>query len=836
MADVITRLRLESNEYDSKLKRAVDQMARMEQQCRRTGASFAYADKEEQAFVRSLGSMQTQAQSAKGKLREYTDAITSLTASYRELSAEEKSSEFGKAMAASIEQLKAKAAELKDVMSDTQQEITRMSSDTGTFDQIAGGIGTVVAAFQVAQGTMQLFGVKNEEATAAMSKLMALMAITSGLTKVQTALQKQSATMIGITTLQKKAAAAAEALDTAAKGKNIVVTKSATIAQSALNKVAMANPYVLLAMAIVGVGAALYGLAKRQNESKRAEEAAQKAAEREQEAFNKRGESIGHLIGKYTLLKNEWGNLTTAAEKSEWISKNKSAFDELGISVRNVADAENAFIRNSDKMIEALTLRAQASALESIITQDYEDYYRALEKHGGGVKNGDRMPMSSEGLHGSEATPSNMMWNAARRAGLGDGDYDYRTMTLTEQGAQKYNNFLAAKEGVVIDTSGAIRELNDLKTRANGILSEIGIKPAGGSTETKIVEEVLPAGSIAELRQRIQNVQKEWEMATDTNTRSAKSQELEQLQEQLDQLTGKAKTAKGALSQVEYTGSGELSMKSVSARMSHAKKAMDNADIGSDRYLYEADKIVDLTTFQNLLKAATEAGMTIDTSFVEDTLGQIDLGVGVSDEAWQQMVDTINAKLAELDLPPIELDVKTGGVKALNKEVSGTIDHVSGAAAAFQALGDAMSNIDDPGAKVAGMIAQAIGSVVAGYGTATAQAATMGPWAWIAFAATGLATMIATIAGIKSATAGSYASGGLIPGNSFSGDNLMANVNSGELILNRAQQSNLANQLTEGGINNLHLATDIEGTKLRIVLENDNRSKGGSRGAYSRIK
>lgn len=277
-------------------------------------------------------------------------------------------------------------------------------------------------------------------------------------------------------------------------------------------------------------------------------------------------------------------------------------------------------------------------------------------------------------------------------------------------------------------------------------------------------------------------------------------------------------------------------MKSVSARMSHAKKAMDNADIGSDRYLYEADKIVDLTTFQNLLKAATEAGMTIDTSFVEDTLGQIDLGVGVSDEAWQQMVDTINAKLAELDLPPIELDVKTGGVKALNKEVSGTIDHVSGAAAAFQALGDAMSNIDDPGAKVAGMIAQAIGSVVAGYGTATAQAATMGPWAWIAFAATGLATMIATIAGIKSATAGSYASGGLIPGNSFSGDNLMANVNSGELILNRAQQSNLANQLTEGGINNLHLATDIEGTKLRIVLENDNRSKGGSRGAYSRIK
>ena len=287
----------------------------------------------------------------------------------------------------------------------------------------------------------------------------------------------------------------------------------------------------------------------------------------------------------------------------------------------------------------------------------------------------------------------------------------------------------------------------------------------------------------------------------------------------------------------EYTGFGEFSQKAVDARMSHAKKAMNEAAIGSDRYLYEADKIVDLTTFQNLLKAATEAGMNIDTSYIEETLGQIDMGLGVSDEAWQELVAQINEHLANLGLDPIELDVKTGGVKSLNKEVEGTIDHVSGAASAFQALGDAMSNIDDPGAQVAGLIAQAIGSVAAGYGAATAQAATMGPWAWITFAITGLATMISTIAGIKSATAGSYASGGIVPGTSYSGDNTIIAANAGEVVLNRAQQTNLAGQLEAGSLpNNLHLSTEISGTNLRVVLDNDNRSKGGSRGAYSRIK
>ena len=117
------------------------------------------------------------------------------------------------------------------------------------------------------------------------------------------------------------------------------------------------------------------------------------------------------------------------------------------------------------------------------------------------------------------------------------------------------------------------------------------------------------------------------------------------------------------------------------------------------------------------------------------------------------------------------------------------------AARAVLSVGDALQQIEDPGAKVAGIIGQAIANIALGFAQATAASAAGGPFAWIAAIAGGLGTMLSTIAAIKSATAGSYAEGGIVPGNNYN-DGLVANVSSGELILNRAQQSNIAAQLS----------------------------------------
>ena len=157
--------------------------------------------------------------------------------------------------------------------------------------------------------------------------------------------------------------------------------------------------------------------------------------------------------------------------------------------------------------------------------------------------------------------------------------------------------------------------------------------------------------------------------------------------------------------------------------------------------------------------------------------------------------NNLKEEIANLKFEPIEIPIETTkkDVRAIAKAASVTADVVG-------SIGDAFSAIEDPAAKVMGTVTQAIANVALGYAQATVQASELGPWAWIAFAASGLATMLTTISSIHSATG--YAQGGIVGGNSYSGDNIYAGnamVNSGELILNKAQQGSLASQLQENG-------------------------------------
>jgi hypothetical protein len=58
---------------------------------------------------------------------------------------------------------------------------------------------------------------------------------------------------------------------------------------------------------------------------------------------------------------------------------------------------------------------------------------------------------------------------------------------------------------------------------------------------------------------------------------------------------------------------------------------------------------------------------------------------------------------------------------------------------------------------------------------------------------------VANIARITATKAPSFEKGGIVPGQSFTGDKVQANVNSGEMILNRQQQSTLFKVANGGG-------------------------------------
>lgn len=150
-----------------------------------------------------------------------------------------------------------RAGVLKDALMDANSEVKAMASDTQTLDTVMGAATAVSGGFSAYTGALNLLGVNSQSAADAQKTLGGAIALVSGATAIQNALQKESNLMTGIRVLQSKAAAKAEALDAAAKKANTAATGKATIAQKLFNAVAAANPYVLLAIALVTVVGAL---------------------------------------------------------------------------------------------------------------------------------------------------------------------------------------------------------------------------------------------------------------------------------------------------------------------------------------------------------------------------------------------------------------------------------------------------------------------------------------------------------------------------------------------------------------------------------------------------
>ena len=75
----------------------------------------------------------------------------------------------------------------------------------------------------------------------------------------------------------------------------------------------------------------------------------------------------------FKSLSEQWKSLTSTAEKTDWIKKSQGEFDKLGISVTNVTEADNAFVKNTEAVITAMKLRAQASAAMALAGDKYRE-------------------------------------------------------------------------------------------------------------------------------------------------------------------------------------------------------------------------------------------------------------------------------------------------------------------------------------------------------------------------------------------------------------------------------------------------------------------------------
>lgn len=173
----------------------------------------------------------------------------------------------GKQGTAEYQQLSKETAVLRDAVKDATAEITRMASDTSNLDAVLGAAAAASGGFAAFTGAMELFGAESEDVQEAQKKLQAAIAITTGVQAIQNAVQKQSAVMLGISRIQMAALSKAQVYNRLVTMQGTKATLAATVTQKAFNLIAAANPYVLLALALITVVGALVLFASNTDKS-----------------------------------------------------------------------------------------------------------------------------------------------------------------------------------------------------------------------------------------------------------------------------------------------------------------------------------------------------------------------------------------------------------------------------------------------------------------------------------------------------------------------------------------------------------------------------------------
>lgn len=240
---------------------------------------------------------------------------------------------------------------------------------------------------------------------------------------------------------------------------------------------------------------------------------------------------------------------------------------------------------------------------------------------------------------------------------------------------------------------------------------------------------------------------------------------------------------------------------------------------------------------QQLMTATNQFDYNAAQQGIEETQKRINaqplaLQLGIDVDSAVELEAQINDFTERLrsEIKPLEISVDSGKTV---RDVNAITKGAKIASQAISTIGTAFSAIEDPAAKIAATVAQAIASVALAYADAMAKDKTQkfDIFGFIAATAAATISMATTIAAIHKQTG--YAEGGIIPGNSYSGDNIgMYGVNAGEVVLNRAQSYTLAAQLTnneQGG----RSVTTISGEQIILAVNAFGRRTG--RGELIRI-
>lgn len=462
---------------------------------------------------------------------------------------------------AAYKELEEELGRLMDIQGDIQAQGSVLANDEAQFQGMIQGLSGVVGGFTAAQGAISLFAGENENLQKIMLKVQSLMSITIGLQQVAQTLNKDSAfqlvTINGLKEWWNKllaigrgeqvastaatvadttaniANAAAETAQTAAtqanttaQGENTVAQGANTVATGAQAAAATAGTAanIGLAGAFRMVGAAIKSIpvfgwilagisalialvshfVGKANEAKKAQE----------EWYKSIAENAYKPIATIEELSVKWKALGDDLKaKEKFINENAKAFDELGVSINGVTDAENLLIRNKQAFINAQIEKAKAM----ILVQQAQEKVKTL--------------MQKEQEY--NAMPDKVTKTRAIRHGAGMGGYyTYEDYVVPNEAKAEAKTQL---EALRTEITQGFTDAATAETNGFNLLKRAGID----STKT------YADGTLGAIEQAIQVKEAALKNLTSNADYKVALKEIQELQKKADAITGKKKTGGG---------------------------------------------------------------------------------------------------------------------------------------------------------------------------------------------------------------------------------------------------------------------------------------------------
>ena len=857
MADNILRLKVESSEYDAKLKKAAEGIRHLADVAHHGGGELTGLEKAELDYIKSLGSMETKSRTAAGSVRELENTFKELTVVYNQLNDVEKQDEGGKALAASLETLKQRALDAKAGLNEATQAL-QGNEQSAAADK--GGIDGLTSALGINVKSLAGWG------AALTAGKVALDVAKDAFMSSETNVDDWGRTVRSAEGIYQSFVQSLNTGDFTGFLNNIGrVTQAAQEAYNALDELGTR-------MTIINPERAR--LQARQQEL-RADIRRNGADSEVGRAALAELKKIEPLLSK--SFKTESQMNYTAFEKlvrerlaEGGINLNQRSFEQFMKTFSSDAAFQN--LRRNARGSSELRETSEIGKFRTVDTRNIEQKLLDLFTDEWRQANSGYLTAS---FSAQGAAASNALGNARyMRAGSGGGKGGKggktdKNLDAEQQVQQKINDLL--KEALTADANrqGEIRQqvaelqkqqekYKDIKNIAQGILPKD--KVAVFTIDGQLSEETKK-----NLRE-IENVTIDDKTMTVTADTQEAMQKVQELIGQVSTTTLQMKVAPPDLDKLfpdlskenyntGYAGSaqakydsarvdlalGPMNFDAISNYISGIKNALSNANLGDELYNSMTEKLKDATTVSTLLQEMMERGLAgADLETTAQALKEKLLSPeGIDQTAIQSFLEGLNEQIEEAGGVGLKLNADTGEVtddkgngkndgeelKKFNEGIGKLTGGLSQVTGGLKAVGVEIPKEVD---QVLGVI-NGVSQIISGVGTIISIFGTSAITANTTAVGVNTATMVGLIAALEVNTATNFipfanggivpafahggligrAAGGLmIPGNSMSGDRLrlpvdgglgMIGVNSGELILNRAQQGNLASQL-EGGV------------------------------------